>query len=224
MSEPNSISLCYPCAHFRASPDDSTEAVWPSTAGLFWDKLASLPSEKIAMASGAHLDDEGCWQVQVLHERWRLDPPSRTASKTSGEPSTNWDRHIPFLLLVSLSCAIQQPLEDDWTTPRELYPGVDLFQGNLRLDTDAIARKFARDAEAFERAAQRLGGEPVEGGDAGARFRIFAKCPIECRLWLEDDEFPADVRLLFNRSTPTHLPGDALAVAANLLVERLLED
>ena len=224
MSDPIPISLCFPCEHFRSTPGSSSETIWPSTAELFWKRFEETPPDRFAKTCGAQLDDSGCWTVKVLNENWSLDPQTRKITKTSGAIAVEWDRHVPFLLLVSMVCATPEPLEDEWTTPRDLYPGMDLFQGNLTLDTTKVAEHFAEDAEAFRTIAECLGGIPIEGADAGARFQVFAKCPIECRLWIADDEFPADFRLLFNRSTPAHFPGDALAVTANLLIGRLLEN
>jgi len=236
MSDPSKIRLCYPCGFFR--PGDAEDpiageyqriggAIWPKTARLFWDKLKAVPAETVAGFSGGTLAGNGSIQVPFLNETWRVDPREESVTRvdeTKGNADDEWDSQIPFLVLVYLANVRKDPAAYDMVVPRDLFKGVDIFRNGLQLEMNQVEETFGNDREGFLRIAERLGGEPVRGGDAAVRFHLFPKFPADYILWLGDSEFPASLTLLVDRGTPHHLTADAIGVALNLLSRRLCRD
>lgn len=233
MTTETKINLCYPCGFFR--PGDAEDpvagefqnidgAVWPKTAQLFWEKLRHLDNETVCTSSGGTLAEDGSIQIASLSEKWRIDTEDERVVKSNqqiAETFAEWDRQIPFLVLVYLVSAQNQPVSYDMVLPRDLYKGFDLFRNGLDIEMRHVERTFGNDGEGFLKAAKRLGGDPIRGGDVAARFHIFPKFPVDYILWLGDAEFPASLTILVDRSTPRHLSGDAIGVAVNLLNRRL---
>lgn len=213
----------------RAEAGSDTQVAWPARAEELWQQLADGEAAVVCARGGASLaEDRGRdgtaarIQVQSLRETWLLDVGARTATKEQGAFGGEWDRQFPFLLLVYLTHVSGRPEARDMVAPRELYSGLDAFQGRHVLHTHELESAFGRDGAGFAAAAQQLGGEPIEGGDVGMRFRPLPKLPVDYLLWLADEEFPARLTLLLDRETSTHLPADACAVLVNLLTGRLL--
>lgn len=227
------INLCYPCGFFRpADREDPIAgefecrdgAVWPNTARVFWDKLKALETDAVCSSSGATLAGDGSIQVASLNEHWLIDPKRETVLKSSPENAetwAEWDRQIPFLLLVYLASAQNRPVGYDMVLPRDLFRGLDLFRNSLDMDMRGIEKAFGHDGEGFLNAATRLGGEPILGGDVAVRFHVFPKFPVDYILWLGDEEFSAKLTLLVDRNSPRHLSGDGIGVAVSLLSRRL---
>jgi hypothetical protein len=236
MTTDTKIDLCYPCGFFR--PGDAEDpiagefqnidgAVWPKTARLFWERLRSLENERVCASSGGTLAEDGSIQVASLNENWRVETENERIVKShqqSAETWGEWDRQLPFLVLVYLVSAQDQPVSYDMVLPRDLFKGFDLFRNSLDLEMHGIEKAFGHDGEGFLNAARRLGGEPIKGGDVAARFHIFPKFPVDYILWLGDAEFPPSLTILVDRSTPRHLSGDAIGVAVNLLNRRLCRE
>lgn len=233
MSSDTKINLCYPCGFFR--PADAEDliagefekidgAVWPKTARVFWDKLRTLGNDAVCASSGGTLTEDGLIQIASLNDNWRVDPEEERVIKSlegNTQTSGEWDRLLPFLVLVYLVSARNPPVSYDMVLPRDLFKGFDLFRNSLDKDIHGIEQAFGQDGEGFLNAARRLGGDPIKGGDVAVRFHIFPKFPVDYILWLGDDEFPASLTLLVDRSAPHHLSGDAIGVAVNLLSRRL---
>jgi hypothetical protein len=83
--------------------------------------------------------------------------------------------------------------------------------------------RFGRAPEAFLDAAAGFDGQPIEAGaDAAVRLMALPKVPLYYLLWAEDDEFPASVSILFDRSIEDHLQADAIWGLVNLVSDRII--
>jgi hypothetical protein len=232
----------FPCEHFSSGPypfaqgflqmqarrraqhGRDLQAAWPERTPEFWDALGERDPNVVCHHTGAIRAAEGGFTLQCLRETWAVDPDAQTIQKVQGTFGGEWDRQLPFLILVYLVSASDEPLTGEMVAPRELYPGVDVFQGHHALTLGDLESRYGRDGAAFGRAAERLGGMSLEGGDVAARFNIFPKLPVDYLLWLADEEFGARLTLLLDRGTARHYPADTLAVAVNLLTQRLLQE
>ena len=80
---------------------------------------------------------------------------------------------------------------------RHAAPYAPAFQrGNL----ESLAAAFSGRGKALEKALRALGGRPISGGDVAYEIRVFPDFPVQLRFWDGDDEFPAQVNLLFDRN------------------------
>jgi hypothetical protein len=236
MTTDTKINLCYPCGFFR--PGDAEDpiagdfqnidgAIWPKTAQGFWEKLGNQENETVCAFSGGTPAEDGSIQITSLNENWQIDTKDERIIKShqdNAEAWDEWDRQLPFLVLVYLASAQRQPPSYDMILPRDLYKGFDLFRNGLDMEMRRIEKVFGQDGEGFLNAAKRLGGDPIRGGDVAARFHVFPKFPVDYILWLGDEEFPASLTILVDRSAPLHLSGDAIGVAVNLLSRRLCRE
>jgi hypothetical protein len=233
MTTNSKIDLCYPCGYFRpGDPEDPivgeyqkiNGAIWPKTADLFWEKLKNSQNETVAACSGGALAENGLIQIACLNETWSVDPEAERVTKLNEEGTERlgeWDQQLPFLVLVYLASAREEPATYDMVIPRDLFKGFDLFRGGLDRDMHRVEKIFGDDGEGFLNAARLLGGESIKGGDVAARFHVFPKFAVDYILWLGDSEFPPGLTVLVDRSATLHLSADAIGVALNLLSRRL---
>ena len=197
------------------------EPAWPkATAGL-WEELSDRKLEDLCILGAATAQPEGLLLIQCLNESWQVDVDRRTIVKTQGEFGGEWDRQLPFLALVYLAKVDVERLDGEMTTAIELYHGVDPFVGRNEIKTGDFESLFGRDKRRLDDVTEKLGGTSLDKADVSARFHIFPKLPVELMLWLADEEFPAKLTVLFDRSMPRFYPVDAAAAAVNLLLRRL---
>ena len=230
----------FPCERFSTSPYPYSQgflemqqrrreeagpqpaAAWPETAAQFWDQLQEKKAEEVCRASGAFIDPNGNYSLKCLNETWLVDVENRKVIKTDGEFGGEWDRQMPFLILVYPVFAQERALSNDFVAPRDLLYGKDLFRGPYELDTDDLIRVYGHNSQALVDAAHRFGGIEIEGGDVAIRLRVFPKFVLDYILWVGDEEFPASFTILLDRKIPDHYPLDATGVLINLVSGRLL--
>ena len=86
------------------------------------------------------------------------------------------------------------------------YAPVNSLKGRppMGVGTDfhtGIASRFDKNPEAFRRACLALGGSPVEMGDLGFRFPVFGGLSVILKFYRADEDFPANVTLLWDENT-----------------------
>jgi len=242
-----SIAYCmrdcenFPCENFSAGPYPysqgfldmqqrrrqaaaETAAAMPETAVHFWQELAEKPPREVCRNSGAEMTEDGGYLLKCLNETWLIEGNEKRIIKKEGTFGGEWDRQIPFLLLVYLVTSQEGPVSGEFISPRSLVVGANPFQGRYELETKDLIQVFGHDGNAFSEAAKKLGGVLFEGGDTAVRIQVFPKLIFEYLLWLGDDEFPASVTILLDRDILTHYPVDALIMTINLLSMRLISD
>src|SRR5665811_695993 len=92
----------------------------------------------------------------------------------------------------------------DWVSYRELPDGLFYANTITREVEQPLARLFATDPEGFRRAAPALGGTEIDVADVGVAFHPLPHVPVVFALWVEDEEFPAKMSVLYEREH-THL-------------------
>jgi hypothetical protein len=93
----------------------------------------------------------------------------------------------------------------------EYISGGEIFtRGSHVLPLESVAKKFRKDREGFIEKGKKLGGEIMAYGDASVRLSPLPRIPVTLTLWLEDDEFPARLDLLFDSTCAMHLPTDII--------------
>lgn len=85
-----------------------------------------------------------------------------------------------------------------------------------------LRETFGNDLDAFQRAAEVLGGQGVDFAD---RAFIFSALPLVSLLvaaWQGDEDFPPSYNILFDANSHHHLTTDACAIVGSQLTHRLL--
>jgi hypothetical protein len=97
--------------------------------------------------------------------------------------------------------------------------GGEIFsKGSHVLPLEQAADRYGKDKEGFLTRGRELGGEPVGYGDASLRLLPLPRVPVVMTLWLQDEEFPARVDLLFDSTCDLQLPTDIIWSVAMMTV------
>ena len=168
---------------------------------MHWVDLRNASAEFVLKREGVRrsADSEG-YVVRFLNAEFHVDPAGETIRELSPEPDRPVRKILQILLLNYLVAEYGGPLDGEEATEKALPGGTLFFQGPHALETGQVIERFKSDAEGFEALGVQHGGVPVEGGDRAIRFHPFPLMPVTYVLWIEDDEFPATVSVLFDRS------------------------
>ena len=98
------------------------------------------------------------------------------------------------------------------------------FHRNLQeSEKDPDADFFAANAQAFCRACQALGVQPMTGADIGYTIELLDGVKIFVKLWYADDEFPAKIVCLWEENVLQYIRYETTWFAIGLLLERIKE-
>lgn len=108
-----------------------------------------------------------------------------------------------------------------WKSMRDF--GLQFHQNLLEESKDPWAYYFQENQEAFRKACQMLNGKPMESGDIAYSIEVFDRLPVMLQLWFGDDEFPPNVRLLWDENATMYLRYETMYYAKGLLLEKIKE-
>jgi hypothetical protein len=176
---------------------------------------------KLVMYSGCHQDADGDFRLRFFWQDYVISAGDFTVRcvKDGREPSS----FVQSLILTYLASANGTTPSRRWIGFRELPDGMFYVQAFRGYTGIRLARQLEGGLEAFRRAAEALGGEPVEQiGDAGYAFAVLPRLHIAIVYWQGDEEFPSQARVLFEDTAANYMPTDGLAILGSHLVGYIL--
>ena len=97
-----------------------------------------------------------------------------------------------------------------------------LFHRSLMEDrADPFAERIQGNQEGFCRACEALGGIPGPGGDISFVLPVFEELRIAVQFWEGDDEFPSQIRWLWDENALMYLKYETMWFAVGLLRTKL---
>jgi hypothetical protein len=189
-----------------------------------WDDLRKCPAEEVAQIEGVGISSDGsAYEVSFLNALYRVDIKTETISEISPNPNRRLSEEFQILLIRYLVSPYRGGLENVAVTEKDFQGGVIFFQGPHALHVNPIGNLYGRNLRGFTERGYSLGAEIVSYGDVAMKFYPFPRIPVSYILWKEDDEFPASVSLLFDRSIAKWFEFDMIFTLVMVLTERIVE-
>jgi hypothetical protein len=100
-------------------------------------------------------------------------------------------------------------------------------QNNLTKDFMSVplVRKFGHDSEGLDAVVTRLGGTRLPEASSGKhtwQLRPLPKILAQIVLYEEDEEFPADIQIMFDQTAPRFLDFECLAFMSGCMIHAML--
>ena len=98
------------------------------------------------------------------------------------------------------------------------------FHSSLLEDKkDPWALLFQENPKAFKKACEALGGTPMPNGDIAYAIELFDGLPVMLQLWFGDDEFPPNLRLLWDENAWMYIRYETMHFAKGMILSKLKE-
>jgi hypothetical protein len=188
---------------------------------IVFKDLSAQDPEKVCRRTGcSYAAEAGCYTVTVWGETYRINPAEKTVMREG--PDAARDHGFLSLFMMHYLLETRSPRRDEvWISEKEIPGGATFFRGPHALPTDLITKRFGNDLTLFKSRCEALGGSPLEMADAAYRFEIVPQVPVAVLYWCGDEEFPAEAKLLFDKSICRHLAPDVVYALAVGVCERL---
>ena len=183
-----------------------------------WDALAERDWADTAARCGLQLGDAG--QVRMLSLGRTLDiaPEDRQIYEPGGRPVR---RIFQIVLLHHLLHDTGAPPAGE-EIPIHTFPDLMLYHNTIKWRVlDILAGAYGTRPALLPDIAARLGGEPRALGDAAVQLRPMPRMRWTIVIHAEDEEFPAEAQVLFDKNATAMLHPEDMVVLSELLAHRL---
>ena len=185
------------------------------------NELSRIPFEVILTRSGFKSPSEKTFQIHFLDRTYLVSYPLFEFNDQSAG-----DKEIPLqeqVLILHYMMAPAMPSPTNfWIAYREI-PGAAFYYGAfVKRAVEPLIKAFGDNLAGITRAAQKLGMQEIDNGDAGFEFRVLPGVPLQLILWAADDEFPAEANILFDKNIGHILAPEDVAWLASMVVYRLM--
>ena len=106
----------------------------------------------------------------------------------------------------------------NWLTFREMPWGELYIKPYTGRVLTRAAFTFGTRVEAFKKAAEAMGAEPVKHGDAGYQFPLIGDYSMQILVWAGDEEFPPNAQVLYSDNFAEGFAAEDRVVAGDILI------
>ena len=189
-----------------------------------WDDLRNRPKELVLRQPGVkEHEDNGAFVVSFLNALYLVDLVGETIREISPNPSRIPSKEFQILLIRYLVADYGGPEDNVVVSEKDLPGGVTFFQGPHAMPVAGITEVYGSDLDALKKRSLELGGEPVSYGDVGMKFYPFPEIPVTYIFWKADEEFPASVSVLFDKSITRWFTLDMVFMTVMAVTALLIE-
>ncbi len=192
-------------------------------AGQARDRFLTYDQDALIRKFSLETDKDYLY-VTMLHELYRIHRRAGDIQRLRGGNWLDANSFHEVLTLLDLLCDSREDrfLSGRWKNMTSF--GLMFHQNLLENAKDPWAEKFQEHPEAFRRACEALGGIPFPNGDIAYIIELFDHLPIAIQLWLGDDEFPANLRFLWDENAAMYIRYETMHYAKGLLLTRIAEE
>ena len=201
-----------------------TGTVFEQTLAMLQPKIKALDFGKTARQFGARLAGPDELDLMFLNRPYRINREKVVDSASSEPPA--W---IAILIYNHLCMPAPPPPANEWITFSSIpasHAKDKAWAGHVE---EVIAKHFAGDVNGLEKACAALGGRAVDmpgNHDAAFTFRFFPHYPALLLFYdaVLDEDFPAQCKLLLDKTAPNYLDIESIVVLGEEFAERLTEE
>jgi len=164
------------------------------------------------------------YRLRILNRDYNISLADRSVRPAESIQDKSPDFYLQLAAVNYLIGAKDFPLLGKWTAETQFPSGPLFFRGPHKMPTQKLEKAFGRNQDDFASLSLSLGGRIVDGGDGAFEFLFLPRLPVRLILWLGDEEFPARMIFLFDRSADQHFKLDGLWAAGKALTNQLLQN
>ena len=168
---------------------------------------------EIADRLGIHAEN-GVFSVTLMGKTYTVAENAEIADLQGNAPALP----VQTFLLRYLLEGKNLPALGGWKTFREMPWGELYIKPYTGRVLTRAAFTFGTRVEAFRKAAEKMGAQPVAHGDAGFEFALIGDYKIRLLIWAGDEEFPPSAQVLYSDNFEEGFAPEDRVVAGDILI------
>ncbi|EMS77885.1 DUF3786 domain-containing protein [Desulfotignum phosphitoxidans] len=190
---------------------------------LYFTRLAEQdPADVCRRAVCTYDEAAGIYGLTVWGREYAVDPRQGRIFCVNPDPYPEpLHPYFDLFAVHYLLSATEVPPAGQWISEKDIPGGSTFFRGPHAVPTHGIASRFDEDIQGFTRRCEQYGGTRLALADAAFSFFITPRVPVAVLFWQGDEEFPAEAKLLFDKTIARHLASDIVYALAVGVCEQL---
>lgn len=184
-------------------------------------KLKSASFEEISKCSGFDPADAETFRVPFLNRTFQVSYPEFEFTDAE-QTGTEVPLQEQVLVLHYMSALKSVAPSGRWIAYREIPGASFYYSAFVKRAIDPLKKVFGKNIAPLVAAAAKLGGKPIDIGDAGFEFRVFPKVPLQIIIHAGDEEFEPEANILFDETAGEFLSPEDAAWLGGMVVYRLM--
>ena len=168
---------------------------------------------EIADRLGIHAEN-GVFSVTLMGKTYTVAENAEIADLQGNAPALP----VQTFLLRYLLEGKNLPALGGWKTFREMPWGELYIKPYTGRVLTRAAFTFGTRVEAFRKAAEKMGAQPIAHGDAGFEFALIGDYKIRLLVWAGDEEFPPSAQVLYSDNFEEGFAPEDRVVAGDILI------
>ena len=168
---------------------------------------------EIADRLGIHAEN-GVFSVTLMGKTYTVAENAEIADLQGNAPALPAQTFLLRYLLEGKNL----PALGGWKTFREMPWGELYIKPYTGRVLTRAAFTFGTRVEAFRKAAEKMGAQPVAHGDAGFEFALIGDYKIRLLIWAGDEEFPPSAQVLYSDNFEEGFAPEDRVVAGDILI------
>jgi hypothetical protein len=174
----------------------------------FHELLNAAPDEICSRSLCQYNQDSRTYSLNGWGRRYLIHPAAKII-ECPESPDSLHEYFDLFLIHYLLGATTAEPT-GEWISEKDMPGGVTFFRGPHAVPTEFITNTIGDNLDQFRKKCESLGGTPIDMGDAAYSFTITDKVPLAILYWIGDEDFPAEAKLLYDRTITEHLELDGV--------------
>jgi len=191
---------------------------------LHWHDLRSRERAAILARPGVTaLPDGSSYEVAFLNASYLVDPYTENMVELTPMRGRPLSLEFQILLILYLTVPHGGPIVGELVSEKDFPGGVTFFQGPHAMPVEPIIRIYGEHPQLFLERGRQLGAHEEPYGDVALTFHPFPLIPVTYVLWRADEEFDANVKILFDRSITNWFELDMIFTLVLVLTSRIVK-
>lgn len=183
-------------------------------------ELARLDPREVCRRTSCTFDEHrNCYILPVWGVDYAIYPDAGKISCISDSGLLH--EYFSLFAIHYLLTAKKSPPANDWISEKDMLGGATFFRGPHAIPTHLITGRVGNSIEEFRQLGATHHGSPLNMADAAFRFAITDRIPVAVLYWAGDEDFPAEAKILFDKTLPDHFALDIVFALASGLCEQL---
>lgn len=185
-----------------------------------FEELTQRDPHEVCMRLSCSFDAaRNCYELPIWGNTYAIYPTTRKVECTTLKKQPH--EYFSLFAVHYLLTAKNILSANQWISEKDMPGGVTFFRGPHEIPTRLITQKVRDSTEDFQELARKHNGLPLDMADTACIFHITDRIPVAVLYWAGDDDFPAESKILYDKTLTEHFALDIVFALAVGICEEL---
>ncbi len=186
----------------------------------YFEELAEEKPQEVCKRALCDYDKSNkTYLLTVWGDNFVINPLEKSINNITN--NNNSHEYLDLFIIYYLLKSKDIEIYNEWISEKDIPGGTTFFRGPHEIPTDLISTKFNENINNFHLICEQLDGLQLKKADAAYYFKIAPRIPVIVLFWDGDEDFPAEAKIMYDKSISEHLTPDIVFTLAVEICNRI---